>query len=85
MELSLLARARLSLSRSLSLSLAPLPAVKPPPPTAGARRRASSLVVRSPETRPSPVQATPTAVTSLRLDARPSPSAVRRKVEDDPK
>jgi hypothetical protein len=29
--------------------------------------------------------ATPPAVPSLRLEARPSPSAVRREVEDDPK
>jgi hypothetical protein len=83
MEFSLLARARPSLSRSLSL--APLPAVEPPPPTAEARRRASPLAVWSLETPLSPVRATPTAVPSLHLDARPSPSAIRRKVEDDPK
>jgi hypothetical protein len=29
--------------------------------------------------------ATPPAVPNLRLNAHPSPSAVRRKVEDDPK
>ena len=83
MELSLLALARPSLSRSLSI--APLPSVESSSPTAGARRRASLLAVRSPETRPSPVRATPPAVPNLRLDARPSPSAVRREVEDDPK
>jgi hypothetical protein len=75
----------LSLSLSLSLSLAPLPAVETLPPAAEARRRASPLVVRSPEMRPSPVGATLTAVPDLRLDACPSPSVVRHEVEDDPK
>jgi hypothetical protein len=60
------------------VSHAQLPGVEPPP----------ELAIEPPPPTPEPVElagAMPSAVPSLRLDARPSLSAVRREVEDDPK